>query len=336
MHVRRSRMLDRLVVGQSMETGTRLPKTPTGPSVTDTELNQLGDVCPVELVKAAEAAGGPRRVADVEKDKPGDEAWRYRCAQSVADTAFYRLLKETNDLIASEGGTKQALPEERQNEIEHWALFRLLIGARDEGEEGADGAASVDVAALEAAARERITASATRHAVGESNFWTRDDGHGQAKNRHALRKRKSPIRGWNPVVGQSWSEGLRVGEDEGEDAVPRFMQGTKLDLSGDVQEQLRVKTEEAAQADELTEDMEKHVLTLQDSISQLKQQLADSQAEYEDSLEQKDQKLSSANAEVTALQGNVAQMRAKHDRVLAAQKQNDEHVLPALRRHGRH
>ena len=160
-------------------------------------------------------------------------------SKEVADTAFYRLLKETNDLIASEGGTKQALPEERQNEIEHWALFRLLIGARDEGEEGADGAASVDVAALEAAARERITASATRHAVGESNFWTRDDGHGQAKNRHALRKRKSPIRGWNPVVGQSWSEGLRVGEDEGEDAVPRFMQGTKLDLSGDVQEQLR-------------------------------------------------------------------------------------------------
>lgn len=100
----------------------------------------------------------------------------------------------------------------------------------------------------------------------------------------------------------------------------------------DVKEQLRVKAEEAAQADELTEDMEKHVLTLQDSTSQLKQQLADSQAEYEDSLEQKDQKLSSANAEITALQGNVAQMRAEHGRVLAAQKQNDEHVLPALRR----
>jgi chromosome segregation ATPase len=100
----------------------------------------------------------------------------------------------------------------------------------------------------------------------------------------------------------------------------------------DVQEQLRVKAEEAAQADELTEDMEKHVLTLQDSTSQLKQQLADSQAEYEDSLEQKEQKLSSANAEITALQGNVTQMRAEHGRVLAAQKQNDEHVLPALRR----
>ena len=103
MHVRRSRMLDRLVVGQSMETGTRLPKTPTGPSVTDTELNQLGDVCPVELVKAAEAAGGPRRVADVEKDKPGDEAWRYRCAQSVADTAFYACADDAAGACAGVG-----------------------------------------------------------------------------------------------------------------------------------------------------------------------------------------------------------------------------------------
>ena len=103
MHVRRSRMLDRLVVGQSMETGTRLPKTPTGPSVTDTELNQLGDVCPVELVKAAEAAGGPRRDADVEKDKPGDEAWRYRCAQSVADTAFYACADDAAGACAGVG-----------------------------------------------------------------------------------------------------------------------------------------------------------------------------------------------------------------------------------------
>ena len=103
MHVRRSRMLDRLVVGQSMETGTRLPKTPTGPSVTDTELNQLGDVCPVELVKAAEASGGPRRDADVEKDKPGDEAWRYRCAQSVADTAFYACADDAAGACAGVG-----------------------------------------------------------------------------------------------------------------------------------------------------------------------------------------------------------------------------------------
>ena len=99
MHVRRSRMLDRLVVGQSIETGTRLPETPTGPSVTDTGLNQLGDVCPVEFVKAAEAAGGPRRDADM-ADKAGDEAWRYRCAESVRDTAFYACADDAQGACA--------------------------------------------------------------------------------------------------------------------------------------------------------------------------------------------------------------------------------------------
>ena len=109
-------------------------------------------------------------------------------SKEAADTVFYRLLKEVNELLVAEG---RPLPE-APNHIDHWALFRLLVGDRED---------VPDVLAAEAAARERIEANATMRTMGESTFWTRDDGQGHAKNRHALRKRKSPLRSWSsPLV----------------------------------------------------------------------------------------------------------------------------------------
>ena len=128
---------------------------------------------------------------------------------------------------------KQARKKERhekvEEEIEHWALFRLLLSFD----------ASADVAAREAEAREELAASQTRHATAEgSAFWSRDVD-GRATNRHALRKQDSSMEGWNQVVATEWKDTLNRGEGKGEEEKSRVLQGTVIDSTATAEQQLR-------------------------------------------------------------------------------------------------
>jgi hypothetical protein len=125
-------------------------------------------------------------------------------------------------------------PPEKGSEIEHWTLFRVLV-SRTEG---------ADVAALESAAHEHVdTADKRRQTANTSAFWSRDVD-GQATNRHALRKRDGAIQSWDPSVAHTadWRVTLKrdgVGDDQEEGVASRVLQGTVLNSTATVQEQLK-------------------------------------------------------------------------------------------------
>jgi Ca2+-binding EF-hand superfamily protein len=137
-----------------------------------------------------------------------------------------------------------SLTEVEPKEIGHWELFRILmsVGGGDGSDEtlaADDEATSERVAAAEAEARTALAEAETRRAAGTSTFWSRNVD-GKAKNRHALRKRKAPVKGWNQVARPDWEGSLhQAEEEEEEEASPRFLQGTVLSGSGSVHEQLR-------------------------------------------------------------------------------------------------
>ena len=115
-------------------------------------------------------------------------------------------------------------------ELEHWTLYRLLASGP-----------GVDIEASEAAARTQLAAASTRHQEGD--LWARE-ANGKAQNRHALRKRDGPIRGWSSTAPGGWVDSLHRGEggdDEGLDVGARVLQGTQLDLDSDasIEEQLK-------------------------------------------------------------------------------------------------
>ena len=101
----------------------------------------------------------------------------------------------------------------RFGEIEHWALFRLLVSLDESG----------DVEAMEEAARARLREIESRHGLGTSTFWSRDEG-GKAKNRHALRKRKQAVQGWNHVADVGWTDTLNRGDGFDGDVAARVIQ----------------------------------------------------------------------------------------------------------------
>ena len=152
-------------------------------------------------------------------------------ANHLFDWLLLEMRRTTAEAAAS---SEPASPDEEAppiTELEHWALFRLL----------ASGVEGLDVDAAESAARESILSTQTRREVGESTFWTRDDGDGVAKNRHALRKRAAPIKGWNPVAAGDFFSTLgahHTSSDAVDDEGPRVLQGTVLDSTASVQEQL--------------------------------------------------------------------------------------------------
>lgn len=140
-----------------------------------------------------------------------------------ADEVFEHLAKAAKGDANSRKATAY-------DEIEHWALFRTLLVAADP---------EADVEAAEAAARAAAALRATKHDVGESNFWSRDVD-GRAKNRHELRKRRGALRPRDRIANVGWSETLGVHhEQEEEVAGPRLLQTVALDSTASVQEQLR-------------------------------------------------------------------------------------------------
>ena len=76
--------------------------------------------------------------------------------------------------------------------IEHWTLFRNLVGTTE----------GVDVKAAEATARKHIQEIQTKSKLGESAFWQRETG-GKSVNKHALRKRDGSLRTWNKQTGDA-------------------------------------------------------------------------------------------------------------------------------------
>ena len=138
-------------------------------------------------------------------------------------------------------------------QIEHWALFRLLAGFVPPpdgagGEEGEEPEA-VDVDAAEAAARAVLAARETKHATdgesGASDFWTREQD-GKARNRHALRKRKGAIKGWNRTADSTWQDSLTRGtkqaetlDDDDAEMGSRVLQGVVLAGTASTEDQLR-------------------------------------------------------------------------------------------------
>ena len=76
--------------------------------------------------------------------------------------------------------------------IEHWTLFRNLVGMTE----------GVDVTAAEATARKHIQEIQTKSKLGESAFWQRETG-GKSVNKHALRKRDGSLRTWNKQTGDA-------------------------------------------------------------------------------------------------------------------------------------
>ena len=121
----------------------------------------------------------------------------------TCDALFDALLEEVLECKAEAGGrTSKAEEAESQQEIEHWDLFRALH----------DDMSAEQVDEAEANAKWEVANKNTRH-EDSGGTWHREAG-----NRHALRKKKGPLRtSQNTVGGASFQDGLgSVGRERSE------------------------------------------------------------------------------------------------------------------------
>ncbi len=107
-------------------------------------------------------------------------------------------------------------------------------------------------------------------------------------------------------------------------------EAAKLKLR-EIEQLLSAKTDEAARADELTEEMEQHIKNLKASNSQSRQTLADTQASYEGKLQQYELEKSRTDLEMAKIMDDLTTMRSENERLTAANKRYDDQVVPALK-----
>ena len=140
---------------------------------------------------------------------------------STCDALFEALLEEVLEAKSEAAGRKSIsgksgeLDAEAEKEIDHWDLFRALQ----------DDMNAEQVEEAEANAKWEVANKSTRHEDGGS--W-----HREASNRHALRKRKGPLRTSQNTVGggASFQDGLGSIGRERYDNEGEYVDGVELGL----------------------------------------------------------------------------------------------------------